>query len=106
MARGSVRAESPFWYRGTRNDRSWTADAACQEADPDLFFPPKGRPDMTAEAIAWCGICPVRPQCLAEAMSTTPADDWGVRGGTTEYQRSEVRNKTARVKAEGGQLTG
>jgi WhiB family transcriptional regulator, redox-sensing transcriptional regulator len=75
-------------------DRSWVLDASCQDADPEIFFAPKGHNEMTREALAWCGICPVRGQCLAEALANPPWEDWGVRGGTTSRRRASLRRQT------------
>jgi WhiB family transcriptional regulator, redox-sensing transcriptional regulator len=80
-------------YAPRNRDRNWTLDAACRAADPEIFFPAKGRPDEAEKALAWCKICPVAAECLAEAMATPATDDWGVRGGTTERQRSRMRNR-------------
>lgn len=63
---------------GTRY-QPWRADAACQDADPALFFPEHGQSARKAKAI--CVGCPVRLPCLAAA------ERWGVWGGLTERER-------------------
>jgi WhiB family redox-sensing transcriptional regulator len=66
----------------------WWQSAACQEADPDMFFPvsPAGRGrDEAARAKAICAACQVRRQCLQFALATHQAH--GVWGGTTEEER-------------------
>lgn len=45
---------------------AWHDNAACQSADPDMFFPDKGVPTSYAAAI--CDTCPVRSECLDYAM--------------------------------------
>jgi len=66
----------------------WRRSAACQEADPDLFFPVSpaglGR-DEAARAKAICASCQVRRRCLQFALGTHQAH--GVWGGTTEDER-------------------
>jgi WhiB family redox-sensing transcriptional regulator len=66
----------------------WWRYAACQDADPDIFFPVSsvgpGR-DEVARAKAICSDCQVRRQCLQFALATRQAH--GVWGGTTEEER-------------------
>ena len=68
--------------------RDWWRSAACQEADPELFFPVTqygpGAGD-TARAKAVCAACPVRRQCLQYALAT--GQMYGVWGGLTESER-------------------
>lgn len=69
----------------------WRENAACRDADPELFFPvsdmgPGAR--QVAEAKAVCARCPVRAQCLDYALDA--ALDHGVFGGTTERERREL----------------
>jgi WhiB family redox-sensing transcriptional regulator len=66
----------------------WWRSAACQEADPELFFPvaahgPGAR--ETARAKAVCAACRVRRQCLQYALATHQLH--GVWGGTSEDER-------------------
>jgi WhiB family transcriptional regulator, redox-sensing transcriptional regulator len=77
----------------------WRDDAACREADPELFFPvsttgPALR--QVQEAIRICQTCPVQTQCLAWALEQG-AD--GVWGGTTPEQRRAIRRP---ARADGG----
>jgi WhiB family redox-sensing transcriptional regulator len=62
----------------------WRSRAACRGADPDLFFPL----GSNREAIAICAGCPVREDCLDEALEK---GDLGIRGGTTETERRLMR---------------
>jgi WhiB family redox-sensing transcriptional regulator len=66
----------------------WWRLAACQEADPELFFPvaahgPGAREIDMAKAI--CASCLVRRQCLQYALATHQLH--GVWGGTSEDER-------------------
>ena len=56
---------------------SWILQAACRDADPDLWFSPD--PADVARAQAICAGCPVRAQCSAAADAN--AELYGVWGG-------------------------
>lgn len=70
----------------------WRAQAACRDADPALFEPltsteqttyrhrPHAHPRIR-EALSYCAECPVRAQCLAEAVNETQFAAVGVWGG-------------------------
>jgi WhiB family redox-sensing transcriptional regulator len=71
----------------------WWKGAACQSADPDLFFPvsEKGRAGAdVARARRVCMSCPVQAPCLDYALSTYPDGIWG---GTTEDERKRLRRR-------------
>jgi len=75
--------------------KHWRSLAACQFAEPDLFFPisssgPSG--PQVAQAKAICAGCPVRRQCLAFALRTHQVD--GVWGGLTEQERHPLNSAT------------
>ena len=66
----------------------WRSAAACQTADPELFFPisDSGKSlAQVAEAKAVCASCPVRRECLAFALGTGQVH--GIWGGTTAQER-------------------
>jgi WhiB family redox-sensing transcriptional regulator len=68
--------------------RDWWRSAACQEADPELFFPvarygPGASETDRAKAV--CAACSVRRQCLQYALATRQM--YGVWGGMTEDER-------------------
>src|SRR5260370_35814387 len=72
---------------------NWREDAACRDADPDLFFPigttgPALRQIQAARRI--CRTCPAQTRCLAWALDHGVTD--GVWGGTTEDQRRAIRS--------------
>lgn len=69
-------------------DRSWMADAACRDHDPELFYPTAGLP--TAAALAICQGCPVRERCADYADANH--ERHGVWGGMV----TEQRNRRAR----------
>ena len=69
----------------------WLFRAACQDEDPELFFPisevgPGAR--QVAQAKAVCARCPVREACLSYALDN--GLDNGVFGGTTEVERRKL----------------
>ncbi|WP_372460559.1 WhiB family transcriptional regulator [Actinomycetospora soli] len=73
----AVAAETPAWHR----------DALCAQADPEAFFPEKG--GSPAEAKQVCRRCPVREQCLADAIAHD--ERFGVWGGVgTRKQRQTL----------------
>ena len=60
----------------------WSSDAACLNAHPDALFV-QGAAQNRAKAI--CMGCPVRAQCLADALDNRI--EFGVWGGMTERER-------------------
>lgn len=64
---------------------SWRKDAACQDADPELFFPGQGKRTTAARAI--CKECEVRRDCLLFAIRN---NEDGIWGGTSEGQRRNL----------------
>ena len=70
----------------------WREDAACRQADPDLFFPVGTTGPALAqacEAKLICRACPVQTQCLTWALDHGVTD--GVWGGTTAEERRVIR---------------
>ena len=66
----------------------WWVLAACQTAEPDLFFPISAvglAENDVARARAVCQQCRVRAKCLDYALATRQAD--GIWGGLTETER-------------------
>lgn len=60
----------------------WTPRAACRVAQPDQLFV-RGAEQNKAKQV--CAGCPVRTECLAEALDNQI--EWGVWGGMTERER-------------------
>jgi WhiB family transcriptional regulator, redox-sensing transcriptional regulator len=72
---------------------SWRGDAACRDADPDLFFPiaaTGAASRQMEEAKQVCRVCPVQIQCRAWAVDNGVTD--GIWGGTTPDERRIIRN--------------
>jgi len=76
---------------------SWLEAAACQDCDPDLFFP-DGRAGpalrQVEDAKEICRACPVQVPCLAWALEHGVG--FGVWGGTTEAERRALRRPAQR----------
>ena len=75
---------------GLAPGENWRSAAACQDADPDLFFPVSGSGkslEQVERARAVCAVCPVRRACLAFAVRTGQAH--GIWGGLTEEERRQ-----------------
>jgi len=63
------------------------SEAACLDADPEIFFPDSRRPvddEDVQKALALCADCPVQKRCLDFALVNNTDGIWG---GTTEEQR-------------------
>jgi WhiB family transcriptional regulator, redox-sensing transcriptional regulator len=60
----------------------WSKDALCRNADPDELFV-QGAAQNRAKAM--CMGCPVRTECLADALDNRV--EFGVWGGMTERER-------------------
>ncbi len=62
----------------------WTLQAKCREMADALF--PEGKDQKRARSV--CLGCPVRSECLAEALDNRI--EWGVWGGMTERERRHL----------------
>ena len=70
----------------------WRSVAACQDTDPDLFFPVGTTGpaiEQIANAKAVCNGCDAKEPCLEFALTTN--QDSGVWGGTSEEERRKLR---------------
>ncbi|TXS58214.1 WhiB family transcriptional regulator [Streptomyces sp. t39] len=78
----------------------WRTDSACQDEDPDMFFP-TGTTGLALlqieEAKAVCRRCPVMETCLQWAL--THGQEHGVWGGTDEDERRRMKRRAARKRA-------
>jgi WhiB family redox-sensing transcriptional regulator len=66
----------------TLKPQDWRVDAACNGDDPDELFV-RGAEQRKAKLV--CVACPVRTECLAEALDNRI--EFGVWGGMTERER-------------------
>ncbi|MEX2549458.1 MAG: WhiB family transcriptional regulator [Nitriliruptoraceae bacterium] len=72
---------------------TWQNDAACRDADPELFF--SANEDDRAVALDMCAGCPVRTECLDHALETREA--YGIWGGTDEQERKRLLRRRRRA---------
>jgi WhiB family transcriptional regulator, redox-sensing transcriptional regulator len=73
-------------------NEDWAAKAQCQASRPDELFV-RGAAQNKAKQL--CGGCPVRTECLAEALDHQI--EWGVWGGMTERERRAILRKRPNV---------
>jgi WhiB family redox-sensing transcriptional regulator len=70
----------------------WRDDAACQDADPEVFFPEGDSRSARAQvkmAKLICRGCPVSATCLSWALAS--GQQAGIWGGLTEDERRGLR---------------
>lgn len=80
-----------------RDVYDWRDDAACKDEDLNLFFTRNVR--LVPRALAICARCPVRVECLEDAIAKEePGRRYGIRGGMTE----RVRGRYARARRKEG----
>ena len=102
---GTVRPKQDDRYvssKVTETRPDWHADAACAGVNPDVFFPDFGQPGrpsqnsarkdsrshpLWVEALRVCARCPVKADCLADAMGERSSLLHGVWGGTIPAER-------------------
>ncbi len=70
----------------------WTELGLCAQTDPEAFFPEKGDSPRPAKRI--CHGCPVRSECLADALARD--ERFGVWGGLTPRERRRLRTTPGR----------
>ena len=73
-------------------NQDWAAQASCRASQPDKLFV-RGAEQNKAKQV--CGACPVRTECLAEALDNQI--EWGVWGGMTERERRALLRKRPNV---------
>jgi hypothetical protein len=76
-------------------DKSWHDHASCAGMNPNLWFPEKGNTRDAEMAKEICLACPVRDDCLADAMIR--GEEFGIWGGVSQRGREQLR-RDGRVK--------
>lgn len=82
------------------DENAWKKSAACRDLPTEVFY---ASPSKEASALAICGYCPVKPECLEYALEFegSDRDRYGIFGGMTPKDRiAELkrRNPNARVR--------
>jgi WhiB family redox-sensing transcriptional regulator len=76
-------------------DQSWRRRAICAdlpEENKDLFYPFDGDVEGHKKAIAMCGNCPVRRDCLTDALANHDVK-YGIRGGLSPNARRALHRR-------------
>ena len=90
-----VLRQNPYRFplpKGTAMD--WTTRASCRTSDPDDLFV-QGAAQNRAKQV--CLGCPVRTECLADALDNRV--EFGVWGGMTERERRALLKRRPDVKS-------
>lgn len=64
----------------------WRREAACLGHDPGIFFDDR----QGNRALNICHGCPVRTECLEDALTLPRYEDQGVRGGMSQRERQRL----------------
>lgn len=87
------------WPR-TDTPTTWQTRGSCKDHPELNWFPVRGQ-NITKQRQV-CAGCPVRIDCLAEALNIGAHNDFGVWGGTGEHERRDMRR--ARMRCDGDRL--
>ncbi len=72
----------------------WAAQGACRGGDPDALFV-QGAAQNRAKVV--CLSCPVRTECLADALDSKI--EFGVWGGMTERERRALLKRRPNIQS-------
>ncbi len=81
----------------SRGRGTWHEDAACRGLPTNAFYgepvtEDEGDTPIDVASLRWlCRGCPVRKECLADALAEAPHNDYGWRAGTTAGVRTRLR---------------
>lgn len=73
------------------DETDWMVDAACRDADTNLFFVDRGASITAARQL--CADCPVRDTCLDYAIADNLP--FGIYGGLTPKERRALNRPRA-----------
>lgn len=68
---------------------AWIQEAICTTTDPEIFFTENPESKRAAKQI--CSACPVKSECLEDALIV--GDAFGIRGGLTAKERVSLLRK-------------
>lgn len=69
----------------------WTQQARCSKTSASVMFPHDGDAAGIEYAKSLCAECPVRAQCLADALEH--GEQWGIWGGLTTNERKKLNRR-------------
>lgn len=69
----------------------WRDSALYAQTDPEAFYPEKGGSTRSAKRI--CADCPVRSECLLDALDR--GEEFGVWGGLSRGERRRLKKCAA-----------
>lgn len=74
---------------------SWASRAACRSTDePNIFFPRTESVSAAQHAAeAYCNECPVRPQCLDQALASGAEGIWAGTSSAERRKLARTRNR-------------
>lgn len=87
---------TPTWRyavaKALESAKGWRRQAVCGSEDPELFFAKSGQMGREAaaryaKATQVCAVCPVKRECLVDALLTEQTRRYGVFGGTRPTER-------------------
>lgn len=94
-----MREATAVAYDWSPEPESWREQAACSGAPLDVFFPPPSGPGQYDAARVICSGCPVKSDCLDDALTHGFAwRDDGFRGGMTPRERDRLRGRLRATK--------
>lgn len=107
MSRGRGRDPHPRDnLDGDRPDTTWQDDAACHDADPELFA--VDHDQQLAEAVIhrWCVSCPVIERCRRYAQQTSSVGVWGgeLRLMSKTVTLPQLQTRAHRATVDGGRF--
>lgn len=70
---------------------AWRIDAKCAGVRGPNMFPNELYRPAVEEAKSFCESCPVRLECLAEALNNN--EKYGIWGGMDAWERGQLRKK-------------
>ena len=70
------------------NDPRWYLQAACKDVDVNVFY--GGTAGSNRQAAKFCAQCPVRNECLEDALEYQPIDQYGFWGGISAHDRKKI----------------
>lgn len=73
----------------------WSTRAACVGADPDVLYSERRYHRHEHPAVQLCRGCPVKDECLTDALALGPFGQFYVRGGLTPVERRELLRRVA-----------